>query len=87
MLTSIAEYEKHVITPFLKFILTLCMSTSVAKFGKECSRLILESMSTSIAGYRFIHILKFMLALCYKVCLLPLQNLVKSLVDSYESLC
>ena len=29
MLTSIAEYEKNVITPSLKFILTLCMSTSI----------------------------------------------------------
>ena len=52
MLTSIADYEKNVVTPSLKFILTLCMSTSIAKFGTLCSRLIWESMSTSIAGYR-----------------------------------
>ena len=29
MLTSIAEYEKNVFSPSLKFILTLCMSTSI----------------------------------------------------------
>ena len=46
MLTSIAEYEKNVITPSLKFILTLCMSTSIAKFGTLCSRLIWDSMLT-----------------------------------------
>ena len=39
MLTSNAEYEKNVITPFLEIILTLCMSTFIAKFGKECNRL------------------------------------------------
>ena len=39
MLTSIAEFKKNVITPFLEIISTLCMSTYVAKFGKEYSRL------------------------------------------------